>query len=100
MAAGKIFAISFAIGAVMNATFGSAMNRGSAALQQLSERTRFLNSEQRRLDRAWQQSQAQIQSYAAHRCSDCVSSTSKGASPKVSTGQDWRVHSRGCVLQE
>ena len=65
MAAGKIFAISFAIGAVMNATFGSAMNRGSAALEQLNERTRFLNSEQRRLDRAWQQSQAQIQSYAA-----------------------------------
>ncbi len=65
MAAGKIFAISFAIGAVMNATFGSAMNRGSAALQQLNERTRFLNSEQRRLDRAWQQSQAQIQSYSA-----------------------------------
>ena len=64
MAAGKIFAISFAIGAVMNATFGSAMSRGSAAMQQLSERTRYLNSEQQRLDRAWRQSQSQIQGYA------------------------------------
>ena len=64
MAAGKIFAISFAIGAVMNATFGSARSRGSAAMQQLSERTRYLNSEQQRLDRAWRQSQSQIQGYA------------------------------------
>lgn len=63
MAAGKIFAISFAIGAVMNATFGAAMNRGSAALQQLNERTRYLNSEQQRLERAWQQSQTQIRQY-------------------------------------
>lgn len=65
MAAGKIFAISFAVGAVLNATFGSTMNRGAAALQQLSERTRYLNNEQQRLDRAWRQSQSQVQSYAA-----------------------------------
>lgn len=37
MAAGKIFAISFAIGAVMNASFGAAMNRSSLAMQRLSD---------------------------------------------------------------
>ena len=64
MAAGKIFAISFAIGAVMNASFGTAMNRSSLAMQQLSDNTRFLNAEQQRLERAWQASQGQVKAYA------------------------------------
>ena len=64
MAAGKIFAISFAIGAVMNASFGAAMNRSSLAMQQLSDNTRFLNAEQQRLERAWQASQGQVKAYA------------------------------------
>ena len=65
MAAGKIFAISFAIGAVMNASFGAAMNRSSLAMQQLSDNTRFLNAEQPRLERAWQASQGQVKAYSA-----------------------------------
>ena len=64
MAAGKIFAISFAIGAVMNASFGAAMNRGSVAMQQLSDNTRFLNAEQKRLERAWQASQGEVKRYS------------------------------------
>ena len=64
MEAGKIFAISFAIGAVMNASFGTAMNRSSLAMQQLSDNTRFLNAEQQRLERAWQASQGQVKAYA------------------------------------
>ena len=64
MAAGKIFAISFAIGAVMNASFGAAMNRGSVAMQQLSDNTRFLNAEQKRLERSWQASQGEVKRYS------------------------------------
>jgi len=64
VAAGKIFAISFAIGAVMNASFGAAMNRGSVAMQQLSDNTRFLNAEQKRLERAWQASQGEVKHYS------------------------------------
>lgn len=64
MAAGKIFAISFAVGAVMNASFGAAMNHGSVAMQQLSDNTRFLNAEQKRLERAWQASQGEVKRYS------------------------------------
>lgn len=64
MAAGKIFAISFAISAAMNASFSTAMSRGSAAMQQLKEKTSLLNAEQKRLDRAWQESQNQIRMYS------------------------------------
>ena len=64
MAAEKIFAISFAIGAVMNASFGAAMNRGSLAIQQLSDNTRFLNAEQKRLERSWQASQGEVKRYS------------------------------------
>ncbi len=64
MAAGKIFAISFAISAAMGASFSSAMSRGSAALQQLNEKTRLLNAEQKRLDRVWQESQNQVKMYS------------------------------------
>ena len=64
MAAGKIFAISFAINAMMGAGFTTAMNQGGAAMQRLSEKTKNLNSEQKRLDRAWQESQNQIRAYS------------------------------------
>lgn len=64
MAVGKIFAISFAIGAVMNASFGAAMNRSSLAMQRLSDETQYLKAEQQRLERAWQASQGQVKAYA------------------------------------
>ena len=64
MAAGKIFAISFAIGAAMNASFSTAMSRGSMAMQQLKEKTSLLNAEQKRLDRVWQESQNQMRMYS------------------------------------
>ena len=65
MAAGKIFAISFAIGAVMNASFGTAMSYGTAAMQKLSDETQYLNAEQKRLERSWQASQGQVKAYSA-----------------------------------
>ena len=65
MAAGKIFAISFAIGAVMNASFGAAMNRSSLAMQRLSDETQYLKAEQQRLERSWQASQGQVKAYSA-----------------------------------
>lgn len=64
MAAGKIFAISFAIGAVMNASFGAAMNRGSLAMQKLSDETQYLKAEQKRLERSWQASQGEVKHYS------------------------------------
>lgn len=64
MASGKIFAISFAINAALGATFSTAMTRGSAVMQQLNEKTKLLNAEQKRLDSAWQDSQNQIRGYA------------------------------------
>ena len=64
MAAGKIFAISFAINAMMGASFAAAMKSGGAAMQQLSDKTKYLNAEQKRLDRAWQESQNAIKGYS------------------------------------
>ena len=64
MSAGKIFAISFAINAALGASFASAMSRGTAIMQQLGNRTKELNAEQRRLDRLWQESQNQVRGYA------------------------------------
>lgn len=57
MAAGKIYAISFAIGAVMN--------RSSLAMQRLSDETQYLKAEQQRLERSWQASQGQVKAYSA-----------------------------------
>ena len=56
MTVGKIFAISFAIGAVMNASFGTAMSYSTSAMQKLSDETQYLNAEQKRLERSWQTS--------------------------------------------
>ena len=51
MSAGKIFAISFAINAALSASYASAKSRGTAIMQQLGNKTKELNAEQRRLDR-------------------------------------------------
>jgi len=64
VAAGKIFAVSFALSAIMGSAFTSTMSRGAVALQQLDEKTRNLNAEQKRLDRIWQESQNQVRNYA------------------------------------
>lgn len=64
MAAGKIFAISFAINAIMGGAFSSTMSRSSAAMNRLQERTRQLNAEQKRLDGTWQQSAAAGRTFA------------------------------------
>lgn len=63
MAAGKIFAISFAINAMMGASFGSAMSRSSAAMQQLKSQTAYLKAEQGRLNRVWQSSKKEVNTY-------------------------------------
>ena len=63
MAAGKIFAISFAIGAVMNASFGAAMSHSSLVMRRLNDDTQYLNAEQKRLERAWKESQREVKKY-------------------------------------
>ena len=40
MSAGKIFAISFAINAMMGSSFAAAMKQGGAVMQQLSDKTK------------------------------------------------------------
>ena len=50
MAFGKVFQIAFAINASMSGSFAGTMNQGAQMMRGLSENTRFLNSEQRRLD--------------------------------------------------
>lgn len=64
MAAGKIFAISFALNAMMGASFSSTMSRGAAVMQSLNAKTSALNAEQKRLDREWQNSQNAVRGYA------------------------------------
>lgn len=64
MAAGKIFAISFAVNAVMGGTFAATMGQSAAAIGRLQDKTRELKAEQKRLDSAWQQSQAAARQYA------------------------------------
>ncbi len=64
MAAGKVFAISFAINAALGASFSTAMNQGAAVMKRLGDETRFINAEQRRLDRLWKNSQQQVRGYA------------------------------------
>lgn len=64
MAAGKIFAISFAINATMGGSFTSALSRGSALLSTLQAKTRTFNAEQRQLTRLQQQAQNTASLYA------------------------------------
>ena len=56
LAAGKIFAVSFALNAVLGAGFGATMSRGAAVLQGLNAKTSALNAKQKELDRVWQNS--------------------------------------------
>ena len=64
MAAGKIFAISFAINAALGAGFSAAMNQGAAVMKKLSDETRSINAEQRRLDGLWKASQRELRGYS------------------------------------
>lgn len=64
MAAGKIFAVSFALNAMLGASFNSTMSRGQMVMQSLRTKTNELNAEQKRLDRAWQNSQNAVRGYA------------------------------------
>ena len=48
----------------MNASFGAAMNRGSLAMQKLSDETQYLKAEQKRLERSWQASQGEVKRYS------------------------------------
>lgn len=63
MPAGKIFAISFAINAMMGGSFSTAMSQASNAMGRLDEKIRDLNAEQKRLNNAWSQSQAAVRDY-------------------------------------
>lgn len=63
MAAGKIFAISFAINAALGGSFSSTMSRAGGALASLRSNTSQLNAAQRRLDAAWRSSQQAAQAY-------------------------------------
>lgn len=63
MPAGKIFAISFAINAMMGGSFSTAMGQASNAMGRLDEKIRDLNAEQKRLNNAWSQSQAAVRDY-------------------------------------
>ena len=63
MPAGKIFAISFAINAMMGGSFNTAMSQASSAMRRLDEKTKELNNEQKRLNNAWNQSQAAVRDY-------------------------------------
>ena len=64
MAAGKIFAISFAINAALGAGFSAAMNQGAAVMKKLSDETRSINAEQKRLDDLWKASQKELRGYS------------------------------------
>ena len=63
MAAGKIFAISFAINAALGGGFLAAMSGGANAMRRLKEESGRVKMEQRQLDAAWRASQASIAAY-------------------------------------
>ena len=63
MAAGKIFAISFAINAALGGGFSAAMSGGVNAMRRLKEESGRVKMEQRQLDAAWRASQASIAAY-------------------------------------
>lgn len=65
MAAGKIFAISFAINAALGGGFSAAMSGGAAAMRRLKEETSRVKMEQRQLDTAWKASQTAAAAYRA-----------------------------------
>ncbi len=63
MAAGKIFAMSFALNAVLGSSFSKTMSQGVSKLQQLQNKTRELSAEESRLNSAWRASQSACQTY-------------------------------------
>lgn len=63
MAAGKIFAISFAINAMMGGSFNSVISQSTNAMQQLKEKTTQLNNEQKRLTNLYEQSENELKIY-------------------------------------
>ena len=63
MAAGKIFAISFAINAIMGGRFAQVIGQSSTAMKKLEERTAQINAEQKRLTNTFNQSQKEITVY-------------------------------------
>lgn len=63
MAAGKIFAISFAINAIMGGGFSAVIGQSSNAMRQLKERTNQLNAEQKRLNNIFAQSENEGRKY-------------------------------------
>lgn len=65
MASGKVFAISFAINAMLGAGFSSAMKQGAGGMEQLKVKAFELHNEQKRLEKAWRESQARANAYQA-----------------------------------
>lgn len=63
MAAGKIFAISFAINAIMGGSFSSVIGQSSNAMRQLKDRTAQLNAEQKKLTNLYEQSENELKAY-------------------------------------
>ncbi len=59
----KMFAISFALGAVLNSSFNSTMSAGVSKLQALQNKTSELNGRARRLNMAWSASQRAAANY-------------------------------------
>ena len=96
MAAGKIFAISFALNAVMGANFNATMSRGTAIMQTLNSKTAELNAEQKRLDRAWQNSQNAVRGYNR----EMQRIQTQYDQGKASISQQWREYRRICGLLE
>lgn len=83
MPAGKIFAISFAINAMMGGSFGAVMNQSTAVMQRLRSQTTQLNTEQSRLSAAWEQSQKAARTYQT----TCASLHSQLTAGKISQAQ-------------
>ncbi len=59
----KMFAISFALGAVLNSSFNSTMSAGVSKLQALQNKAAELTGKQRRLNTAWSASQQAAANY-------------------------------------
>ncbi len=63
---GKVFQIAFAINASMSGSFAGTMNQSAQMMRGLSENTRFLNSEQRRLDAVFREGSMSMAEYRAN----------------------------------
>ncbi len=63
MAAGKIFAVSFALNAVLSSGFTKAVSQGASKLQQLQSKAQSLTAQENNLNKAWRASQNAAQAY-------------------------------------